>query len=44
MRRTQRADAGALRNFRCSSGAWYETEAELLDPDVRTHAVRAVRG
>jgi hypothetical protein len=28
VRQTQRADAGALRSFRCSSGVWYETEAE----------------
>jgi hypothetical protein len=28
VRRTQAADARALRRFRCSSGAWYENEAE----------------
>ncbi len=28
VRRTQRTDAKGLRNFRCSAGVWYETEAE----------------
>ena len=28
VRRTQPADARALRKFRCSTGVWYETEAQ----------------
>ena len=39
VRQTQRTDANALRNFRCSTGIWYETEAERF---IRRRLARRV--